>query len=62
MLMCVMQNVYKLFLELLEMREFDVLTAKTRLDSKFVENVGLGLHVYIACIQSLIHHITHADA
>ncbi len=40
-----MQNVYELFLKFLEMREFDVPTAKTCLDSKFVENVCLSLHV-----------------
>ena len=42
---CVMQTVYELFLKFLEMREFDVPTAKTCLDSKFVENVCHGLHV-----------------
>jgi hypothetical protein len=29
MLVCAMQNVYELFLKFLEMREFDVPTAKT---------------------------------
>ena len=43
--MSVMQNAYELFLKFLEMREFDVPTAKTCLDSKFVENVCHGLHV-----------------
>ena len=36
---CVMQNVYELFLKFLEMREFDVPTAKTCIDSKFVDKM-----------------------
>ncbi len=53
---CVLQNVYELFLKFLEMREFDVPTAKTCLDSKFVENVRLDLHV--TCMHS-IPHLSH---
>ncbi len=58
-LLSVIQNVYKLFLMLLEMRKFDVPTAKTCLDSKFVENVSLGLHV--TCMHSLPHRCQHTQ-
>ena len=57
MVMCVTQNVYELFLKFLEMREFDVPSAKTCLDSKLVENVCHGLHMYLANSDSLIDHI-----
>ncbi len=62
MLMCVLQNVYELFLKFLEMREFDVPTAKTCLASKFVENVCLEACVHFASLHSLIYHIAHTDA
>ncbi len=62
MLMCVMQNVYELFLKFLEMREFDVPTAKTYLASKFVENVFLATCVLHAFNPSSITSRTDARA